>query len=403
MVQVGGQIDTQVVIVGAGPVGLSAALRLEGFGISAVVLEQEQVLPEDLRASTFHPPTLDMLAQYGVADELIAQGLRCDHWQIRNHDTGDKAVFDLSYLVGETDHPFRLQCEQFRLCRILEARLAYARHVQIRMGAQVVRVDQNDTSARVVYEQDGQECTITAKYVIAADGARSTVRGLLGWELEGKTYPETTILAITDFPFEEHLEGLSNVNYCWTEGGTFSLLKLKDFWRCSLYPRGEESIDDALDPASIEAKLQGIVAREESYKVLEIRPYRVHMRIAPDYRKGRVILAGDAAHINSPSGGMGMNGGVHDAFNLTDKLHQVLSGADEGLLDLYTRQRRPIAEREILAQADKNRSRMQERDGERRKAMMVEMQAMLSDPVQHKAYVMRSSMIDGLRKAASIT
>ena len=145
------------------------------------------------------------------------------------------------------------------------------------------------------------------------------------------------------------------------------------------------------------------MAREEPYKVLEIRPYRVHMRIAPDYRKGRVILAGDAAHINSPSGGMGMNGGVHDAFNLTDKLHQVLSGADEGLLDLYTRQRRPIAEREILAQADKNRSRMQERDGERRKAMMVEMQAMLSDPVQHKAYVMRSSMIDGLRKAASIT
>ena len=397
-----GQFDTQVVIVGAGPVGLSAALRLEGFGISALVLEQEQVLPEDLRASTFHPPTLDMLAQYGVADELIAQGLRCDHWQIRNHDTGERAVFDLSYLKGETDHPFRLQCEQFRLCRILEARLAKAKHVEIRMGAKVVRIEQDEAAVRVVYECNGAEQVVTARYVIAADGARSTVRGLLGWELEGKTYPETTILAITQFPFDEHLEGLSNVNYCWTDGGTFSLLKLKEFWRCSLYPRGDETIEEALDPASIQAKLQGIVPRDEAYDVLEIRPYRVHMRIAPDYRKGRVILAGDAAHINSPSGGMGMNGGVHDAFNLTDKLNQILNGADDSLLDLYTRQRRPVAEQEILAQADRNRGRMQERDAERRKVMMAEMQAMLADPVQHKAYVMRSSMIDGLRKADAI-
>ena len=401
--QVAGQCDTQVVIVGAGPVGLSAALRLESFGIAALVLEQEQVLAEDLRASTFHPPTLDMLAQYGVAEELIAQGLRCDEWQIRDHETGNRAVYDLSYLKGETDHPFRLQCEQFRLCRILENRLANASHVEIRMGAKVVRVEQDANCARIVYEKDGAEHVVTSRYVIAADGSRSTVRGLLGWELEGKTYPETTILAITDFPFEDHIAGLSNVNYCWTEGGTFSLLKLKDFWRCSLYPRGEETIEEALKPEAIEAKLQGIVARDEPYNVLEIRPYRVHMRIAPDYRKGRVILAGDAAHINSPSGGMGMNGGVHDAFNLTDKLRQVLDGADEGLLDLYTRQRRPVAEHEILAQADKNRGRMQERDAERRKVMMAEMQAMLADPVQHKAYVMRSSMIDGLRKAAEIT
>lgn len=397
-----GQFDAQVVIVGAGPVGLTAALRLEGFGISALVLEQEQVLPEDLRASTFHPPTLDMLAQYDVADELIAQGLRCEHWQIRNHDTGERAVFDLSYLKGETNHPFRLQCEQFRLCRILEARLAKARHVETRMGAKVVRIEQDEASVRVFYESNGTEQVVTARYVIAADGARSTVRGLMGWELEGKTYPETTILAITPFAFDEHLEGLSNVNYCWTDGGTFSLLKLREFWRCSLYPRGDETIEDALDPASIEAKLQGIVPRDVPYDVLEIRPYRVHMRIAPDYRKGRVILAGDAAHINSPSGGMGMNGGVHDAFNLTDKLNRILNGADDSLLDLYTRQRRPVAEQEILAQADRNRGRMQERDAERRKVMMAEMQAMLADPVQHKAYVMRSSMIDGLRKADAI-
>lgn len=397
------QRDAQVIIVGAGPVGLSAAMRLESFGVSTIVLEAESELPEDLRASTFHPPTLDMLAQYGLAEPLIAQGLKCEEWQIRHHETGERAVFDLRYLQGETDHPFRLQCEQFRLCRVLAEHLSNAKHVDIRMGATVVEVVQDDDGVTVTFDEKGERRSLRSLYLIGADGARSAVRTLLGWELEGKTYPETTILAITDFPFEDHLQGLSNVNYVWTDGGTFSLLKLKDFWRCSLYPRGEETIEDALTPQSIESKLQGIVARDEPYRVLEIRPYRVHMRIAPDYRKGRVILAGDAAHINSPSGGMGMNGGVHDAFNLTEKLKAVLDGGDLGLLDLYTRQRRPIAEAEILAQSDRNRSRMQERDPERRKVMMDEMQAMLADPVRHKAYVMRSSMIDGLRKAATLT
>lgn len=397
------QFDAQVVIVGAGPVGLSAAVRLEAFGVSAIVLEAEGELPEDLRASTFHPPTLDMLAQYGLAAPLIAQGLKCEHWQIRQHETGERAVFDLTHLKGETEHPFRLQCEQFRLCRILADHLAGADHVSIRMGASVVDVQQDDDGVTVTYEQGGERHSVKARYLIGADGARSAVRTLLGWELEGKTYPETTILAITDFRFEDHIEGLSNVNYCWTEGGTFSLLRLKEFWRCSLYPRGDETTEEGLTADSIQRKLQAIVARDEPYNVLEIRPYRVHMRIAPDYRKGRVILAGDAAHINSPSGGMGMNGGVHDAFNLTEKLKAVLDGADTGLLDLYTRQRRPIAEQEILAQADRNRGRMHERDPERRKVMMAELQSMLADPVRHKAYIMQSSMIDGLRKAETLT
>lgn len=397
------QFDAQVVIVGAGPVGLSAALRLEAFGVSTILLEAESELPEDLRASTFHPPTLDMLGQYGLAAPLIDQGLKCEHWQIRLHETGEKAVFDLNYLRGETDHPFRLQCEQYRLCRILADHLADADHVSIRMGARVVDIRQDDEGVTVVYEQGGERHSVKALYVIGADGARSAVRTLLGWDLEGKTYPETTILAITDFRFEDHIEGLSNVNYCWTDGGTFSLLRLKEFWRCSLYPQNDETVEEGLTPESIERKLQSIVPRDKPYNVLEIRPYRVHMRIAPDYRKGRVILAGDAAHINSPSGGMGMNGGVHDAFNLTEKLKSVLEGADVGLLDLYTRQRRPIAEQEILAQADRNRNRMQERDPERRRVLMAELQAMLADPKAHKAYVVRSSMIEGLRKAALIS
>ncbi|MGY6663255.1 MAG: FAD-dependent oxidoreductase [Glycocaulis sp.] len=393
------KLDTQVIIVGAGPVGLAAALRLNAFGISCVVLEAEPTLPEDLRASTFHPPTLDMLDEYGIAKPLIDQGLVCGSWQIRQHETHDRAVFDLSLLEGETRHPFRLQCEQFRLCRILANALAGAPFADIMMGARVEAVTQSDDAVQVRAIKDGEELSIRGRYLIGADGSRSTVREQVGLTLEGLTYPETTILAITDFPFEEHLPGLSNVNYVWRNGGTFSLLRLKEFWRCSLYPSEGESIEEALTPESIQRKLNAIVPRNEPYNVFEIRPYRVHMRIVSDYRRGRVVLAGDAAHVNSPSGGMGMNGGIHDVFNLTAKLKRVLAGESEDLLDLYTRQRRPVAEEEILQQADRNRRRMQERDPEKRRVILDGLKAVTSDPVKAKAYIMRSSMIEGLRRA----
>jgi 3-(3-hydroxy-phenyl)propionate hydroxylase len=229
------------------------------------------------------------------------------------------------------------------------------------------------------------------------------VRSALGFRFEGKTYPETTILATTRFPFEEHLEGLSNVNYVWKEGGTFSLLRLPDQWRCSLYPDGDESIEDALEPASIERKMQEIVRVSGGHNVDQIRPYRIHMRIVDDFRSGRVLLAGDAAHINSPSGGMGMNGGIHDAFELVRTLEQSLNGAGLACLDRYTRRRRPIAEQEILTQSDRNRARMQERDLVKRRESLEALQRTAADVDAARNHLLRSSMIAGLRLAAEIS
>jgi 3-(3-hydroxy-phenyl)propionate hydroxylase len=121
-----------------------------------------------------------------------------------------------------------------------------------------------------------------------------------------------------------------------------------------------------------------------------------------DYRQGRVFLAGDAAHLNSPSGGMGMNGGIHDAFNLTAKLARVISGEDERLLDLYSRQRQPVAKEQILAQAHRNRTRMQERDSGRRREELARLQGIASDPAQARIFLLRSSMIEGLRAAETV-
>jgi 2-polyprenyl-6-methoxyphenol hydroxylase-like FAD-dependent oxidoreductase len=395
---------TEVLISGGGPVGLTLAVLLGEAGIEVALVEAEATPGRDLRASTFHPPTLDMLDRIGIAATLVAQGLPCPHWQIRLHPSGERAVFDLAILGGETAHPYRLQCEQWKLSDALRARLASLPSVRVLAGARVEALTQHEDRVDVTVATAGGPITIAASFVAGCDGARSTVRQATGLPFEGETYPETTLLATTLFPFEAHLEGLSNVSYCWREGaGNFSLLKVPGRWRVSIYPREDMLIEDQMTPAAMDAALQAIVPRDEPYEIGESRPYRVHMRTAPRYVQGRVALAGDAAHVNSPAGGMGLNGGIHDAFELADSLTGILRrGGGDALLDRYDRRRRPIVQAEILAQADRNRARMRERDPGKRRAMLADLQALAADPERCKAHLMRTSMISGLRKAASV-
>ncbi len=394
--------EGRVLIVGAGPVGLVCALSLARAGVPVRVLEAGAELPRDLRASTFHPPTLDMLDRLGLAASLIASGLVTPTWQIRLHATHEKAEFDLSVLADETAHPYRLQCEQDRLTALALDALRAEPLAEMWFGTTVESVEQDGDGVTVLARRDGERTALRCPWLVGADGARSVVRRAVGLDFSGETYPETTILATTRFPFEEHLPGLSNVNYVWAPGGTFSLLRLPGFWRCSLHTAEGESVEAVLTPEGVERKLQAIVPRPTPYEVLEVRPYRIHQRVVETYRVGRVLLAGDAAHLNSPSGGMGMNGGVHDAVNLAEKLARIWTGGDESLLDLYVRQRRPVAVEEILAQADRNRARMRETSDERRREMLRDLQTVAADPVRAKAHLMRSSMIDGLRRAEAI-
>jgi 2-polyprenyl-6-methoxyphenol hydroxylase-like FAD-dependent oxidoreductase len=306
-------------------------------------------------------------------------------------------------LKDDTAHPFRLQCEQSKLCRLLLARLQDDPNVRIIFDARVDTVAQDaDGIVAHVRTESGETFAVAGLLLVAADGGRSQVRQRLGVDMQGETYPETTILATTRFAFEAHLEGLSNVNYVWTRQGTYSLLRLPDLWRCSLYPDAGESIEDALTPAAIERKLQRIVPRDTPYEVMEIRPYRVHRKIVDNFRIGRILLAGDAAHLNSPSGGMGMNGGIHDAFALTSAIADMWPDGDLPRLDRYDRCRRPIAAEEILGQAHENRSRMQERDGERRREAFANLQAIVADRDRLRTHLLRSSMIAGLRRAEAL-
>ncbi len=387
-----------VIVVGAGPVGLVCALKLARAGVSVLLLEAEPQLREELRASTFHPPTLDMLEEFAVTNELIRQGLITPSWQVRMHESGERAQFDLSVLAGHTGHPYRVQCEQWKLSRLLLARYPG----ELWFGARATELAQADDRVRLTVEKDGEQISLDCSYLVGADGARSAVRRALGLGFEGVTFPETTILATTPFDFAAHLEGLSGVNYCWAPTGTFSLLRLPGEWRVSLYPDEGESPDGAVEQSSVERKLQRIVPRAQRYQVLQRRPYRIHQRVVDRYHVGRVVLAGDAAHVNSPSGGMGMNGGIHDAFNLADKLVRLLRGGSGRLLDLYERQRRPVALEQILAQSGRNRARMQERDPQKRLAALRELQAIAADPERALKHLLRTSMIEGLRQAEAI-
>lgn len=384
-----------VLIVGSGPVGLTLAWRLTQAGLPVVVFETECEIPDQLRASTFHPPTLDMFDASGITAEIIAKGRITPEWQIRMLATGEKACFNLDILKDDTDHPYRLQCRQAELSRALLARLP---DNIVHFGAEVSEVSQD--ASGVVAVINGQE--LRGSIMVGCDGARSIVRKSIGAEFEGGTYPENTILATTHFPFEDYIEDLSGVNYIWKSTGTFSLLRLPDVWRISLHPEYGQSPEVAMEDTCIRAQVKSIVPNSQNIDIDEKRIYRVHRRVATHYRKNRMFLAGDAAHLNSPKGGMGMNGGIHDAWSLADKLIAMVGGDDPIILDRYERQRRAVAHDDIVQQADNNRTRMNTLDPVERAAHLKNLQDIAADPVKARTFLRKSSMIDGLERAEAI-
>jgi 3-(3-hydroxy-phenyl)propionate hydroxylase len=396
----------RILIVGGGPVGLFAAVRLVGFGIPVTLIDKSPNVSDDIRASTIHPPSLEMMEPYGITDEILETGIKVRQWQIRNHLTGDKVIFDLGNISDETDYPYRVQFEQSKICMIMDRKLKANPLAEIRYETEFVSLIEKDDGITIeVKTAQGPE-KIFGQFLIAADGGNSPIREYLGLAFEGSTYPEKTVLVTTPFPFHEHIEGLSSVSYCWEEDGNFSLLQLPNQWRASLYFPKNMSTDDVLADQHIQKKLHDICPIEDSYEILDKRVYRVHQRIVSRYDHGRIALAGDAAHINSPSGGMGMNGGLHDAHNLTEKLNVIWLSKDQkkysDLLGLYSRQRRPIAEQQIIKQADENRRRMTEKNHDNRQKSLDELRKISNDPGKCKAFLLKSSMFEGLRQASNI-
>lgn len=389
-----------VLVVGAGPVGMVAAAALLRRGLPVTVLEAGTELSGEMRGSTFHAPTLDMLDDLGAAPAMIAQGIVAPRMQYRGRDQSVIAEFDFGVLAGETRHPYRLQCEQFKLTRILHDLLRDQPGFTLRLGAGVEGcADEGDRVSAAL--TDGSR--VEGAYLVGCDGARSAVRKAAGIAFEGFTWPERFLVLSTPFDFAEIIPGLADVSYYADPEEWFFLLRVPGLWR-AMFPVPAEVPDDAVMTDGYARERFGrVVPGRDDYPVRHRTLYRVHQRVAESFRKGRVLLAGDAAHINNPLGGMGLNGGIHDAVNLAGKLAAVWRGEAPGaLLDRYERQRRGITVEHVQRQTIANKQNLEARDPEAQRAFRERMAETAADPAKARAFLLGVSMINSLRRAAEI-
>jgi 3-(3-hydroxy-phenyl)propionate hydroxylase len=392
----------QVIVAGAGPSGLTAALMLARAGVPVRVLERHAEPFEDPRAATIHPPTLELFSGSGVADDLLAQGIVAPVWQFRGRAEGVVAEFDLGILADVTAYPFRLQCEQHKLCRILLARLAAFAHAEVRWGVAVASAAQ-DAAGVTVTTEDG--AAHRAAYVIGADGGRSVVRKSQDIAFEGFTYPERFLVVTTTEDMAA--KGYAISSYVSDPETWCALFKVPGrappgLWRI-VFPTDPEAPEAALlDFASAGARVRALIPQDHAYDVVHTNLYAVHQRVAARFRKGRVLLAGDAAHVNNPLGGMGMNFGIHDAVLAAQRIAAVLAGGDDDLLARYDRQRRHVAEAFLQAMTIANKKNLEEKDPAARAARFAELRATAADPAKARAYLLRTSMIEGVRAAAAV-
>ena len=395
-----------ILIAGAGPVGCTLALFLAQNDIPVVLLEAQDSLPKDLRASTFHPPTLDMLDKLGLVKDMMATGLKVDHYQYRDRRTNAIAKFDLSILDGETEHPYRLQCEQYKMTQIVVDKLAAFPHAEVRMGTRIKGYSEVDGGVQVLVQcADGEE-HIKCDYLIGCDGANSVVRQAGGIKFEGMTYPERFLVASTTYDFGTYFDGLSMVNYISDPDEWCVLLKTSDLWRVLIPTPIEEDDARFLTDEFIQDRLHRLAENDLDFEIHHRTLYRVHQRVATTYQaRDRVLIAGDAAHVNNPLGGMGMNGGVQDAINLAEKLVEIINngGDRQDLLPLYTRQRRGICTQFIQEHTMKNKALMEATDETTQTKRQANFMKSCSDPVLAKAFVMETSMIDCVRDSYLIT
>ena len=391
-----------VTVVGAGPVGLVAAVSLIENNIPVIVLEASADLAVDLRASTFHPPTLEFLDKLNLADDLISRGIKCPFWQFRDRKKGEIATFDLGLLKDYTNHPYRLQAEQWKLTEAARKRLDESDLAQLITDISVISIDQNSDFVTVhAKRKTGEKEVYQTRFLIGADGARSTIRAETKVGFPGLTIPEIFLSLSTTFRYDQAIEGLADISYISDPDEWLVLLRTPTLWRV-LFPTDPSLSDtEIVDADRVEERMQNLLPGEP-YEIKHKTAYRVHERVADKYVHGRVFLAGDAAHLNNPLGGMGMNGGIHDAINLTDKLTEVWRGAPVSLMDRYERQRRKVAIETVQAQALRNRTVLNEKDPAKRDAYHDELRQIVSDKVKHTEYVLKSSMIQSLRDLESV-
>jgi len=400
----------RVIVAGAGPVGAVMALALVKKGIPVLLLEADAEPREDQRAATVHPPTVAMLAELGLKDDAFETGLQSPIFHFRDRITGDLvAVFDVKVLDGEVEYPFVLQWEQYKLVRAVLKQLADSPLAEVHFSTKLMDLGQTDDKVEATVEnQDGDTELFQARYIIGTDGGRSTVRRLAQIAFEGFTWPERFIKIGTRFDFIEAGTGYCTRNYFSDPDEWLNLFKVKadgepGIWRGIFPVPAHEADEDAMSMDGVQRRLQKLYPKDGDYDIAYHALYAVHQRVAKTFNHGRVFLAGDSAHVNNPIGGMGMNGGIHDAMNLAQKLSDVWFGrATPEVFDRYTRQRRKAQVDFVQAQSIQNKKSLEERDPAARQKTFENLRRVSEDIELHKKFLYRSSLFDSLNEANAV-
>ena len=389
--------------------GLLCAWLLGRRGLPVRLFDANDALQADPRAATTHPATLDLLAEDGLADDMARVGLVAPIFQFWDRPSGEKiAEFDHAVLVGDTRHPFVVQCEQFKTAKLILERLRKLSNVDVLFAHEVVEVTQNDGGVSVdVRGLDGIQ-RHSGAYLIGADGGRSIVRKQSNIAFEGFTWPERFIVLTTPFDFEA-AHGVCFRSYFadpdeWCNCFKVSADGPPGLWR-TVYPANpDHSEQELMSDAAVQARMQRFFPASRPYEIVHRNLYVTHQRVAATFRKGRVLLAGDAAHVNNPIGGMGLNGGIQDAANLAEKLAAVLlDKAPDALLDLYSLQRRTVATEFVQEQSIANKKRLEARDPESRRRNLEELREIAADRARARQFLLRTSMIASQRRVAAMT
>ena len=397
--------DDRVLIAGAGPVGLVLALSLAGRGHRVLVVEKlVDLLGQVRRAGTIHAATLEMLDDIGLYDRLEPRGIVAP--LVHYWDRGDSepiAVFDHGVLAGDTRFPHALQCDRLKLVEEALKMASGNDLIEIRTGTELVGFRQaSDSVTAAVETADGEREELRGTHLVGCEGAHSVVRKQLGIDFEGFAFPDRTMTLSVLFDFDSILP-YGYRNYILDPIEWANLFRWTDLWRVVLPADVDADPDELLDDDVIEAGLQRFHRAGTPYEVVSKSLYTVHQRVAETFRAGRVLLAGDAAHVNSPIGAMGMNSGIHDAVNLAAKLSSVRrGGAVDELLDRYVRQRRHVAVAHVQAITIRNKKLMAESDPDVRRRNRDELRRAADDPALAREFLLRASLIASVREAAEI-
>ena len=392
-----------VAIVGGGPVGLTAAYLLAAKGVPVAVFEREESVQEDYRASTFHAATLDLLEGTGITEALVEMGIQCPIVQFRSWDEGKIAEFDHAVLKDDTAYPYRLQCEQYKLGQWLFAKLSETAGVDLHFGHEVTGFKQDEDGVTVTAKGAENNVSLRASYLIGADGGSSIVRKSLDIDFPGFTFPERILVMGTTLDLRTVLPGLAYVNYVTDPKHYGHILRIPNLWRMSQPLFDEEDSEEALSDEGIENRLRQVIPDLKLPDIMVRGVYTVHQRVADTYRKGKVFLAGDAAHLNNPKGGMGLNGGIHDAIDLTERLARIRHGdADENELDGYEPLRRKEAIEDVHKQTQQNVSNLKEADPDARQKLFNDWRRKEADPEAQRQVLLQSSMIASLRRCGML-